>query len=106
MQGDPCRTTTPSSGHFSAGSKVSSPSPPGQEGAGKLRRELESLRKRHSQEQRDWREERKGLVDQLVKKQRRLPGGGDLQESPDLAGGGEDKGGVGHAEEPEHDEHQ
>ena len=68
MQGDPCRTTTPSSGHFSAGSKVSSPSPPGQEGAGKLRRELESLRKRHSQEQRDWRDERQGLVDQLVKR--------------------------------------
>jgi len=62
--GEPCRTTTPSSGHFSAGSKVSSPSPPGnqQEGACKLRRELEMLRKRHSQEQRDWREERKGLV--------------------------------------------
>ena len=66
LPGDPCRTTTPSSGHFSAGSKVSSPSPPGQEGAGKLRRELESLRKRHSQEQRDWREERRGLVE-LVK---------------------------------------
>ena len=29
LQGEPCRTTTPSSGHFSAGSKVSSPSPPG-----------------------------------------------------------------------------
>jgi len=66
--GDPsCRTTTPSSGHFSSASKVSSPSP-GQEGAvPRLRRELDSLRRRHSQEQRDWTEERHGLVAELAR---------------------------------------
>ena len=37
---------------------------------------MESLRKRHSQEQRDWREERRGLVDQLVKTR----GGGQEEE--------------------------
>jgi hypothetical protein len=55
-----CRTTTPSSGHFSAGSKASSPSPPG-------RRELDGLRRRLSQELREWGEEREGLLAELAR---------------------------------------
>merc|ERR1719433_906129 len=51
---DPFRTATPSSGHFSAGSKISSPSPSGVErgSAGAVRRELDGLRRRQSQEKR------------------------------------------------------
>ena len=60
------RTTTPSSGHFSAGSKVSSPSPDTATGVVRLHRELDALRRRHSQEQGQWQEERSGLEAQLA----------------------------------------
>ena len=72
---------TPSSGHFSAGSAMSSKSPagaaadPADSVMARLRREIDQLRRKFSSAERDWAAERGGLLLELQQ---------NSQEQPDL----------------------